>query len=84
MQKKFFNKKMLSVKKDPKMSSFIVRMYDPDDKLILFFAPQSWGRKQEKGVVAEALLDGQFIMLTRKVDAGQNMSKPESYDRNAP
>ena len=45
MQKKFFNKKMLSVKKDPKMSSFIVRMYDPNDRLILFFAPQSWGRK---------------------------------------
>jgi len=45
MQKKFLKKKIASIKKDPKMSSVVVQMYDPNDRLILFFAPQSWGRK---------------------------------------
>ena len=45
MQKKFLKKKIASIKKDPKMSSVVVQMYDPNDRLILFFAPQSWGEK---------------------------------------
>lgn len=45
IQKKLFKKKISSVKKDPKLSSVIVQMYDPNDRLILFFAPQSWGKR---------------------------------------